>query len=165
MKKQKLLFSKTTRIIFIIFIWLLFDLLSKFGFFQFNLESWMFSGLFTVLIPTSSALAGLIAIFFDKHYKPFQKINPREGNKKFSELKNDFRNLLRNLLTIAAVSVVLLPFSKILGLYEYFSLAFLVLIGIILFALYTFYDTYEFIKKSTAVHLKLELMETISVKE
>jgi len=123
----------------------------------------MFTGLFTILIPTTSALAGLIAIFFGRHYQPSQKINPDEGNKKFSELRSEFENLIRNFFMIAIICIILFPFSKVLGKYEGFPL--LILIAIVVFTLYTFYDAFEFIKKSTNVRWQLELNETINIKD
>ena len=161
--QTKLMTSKWIRISLIIYVWLFVLLLGAFGHIWFDLESWMFTGLFTILIPTTSALAGLIAIFFGRHYQPSQKINPDEGNKKFSELRSGFGNLIRNFFIIATICIILFPFSKVLGKYEGFPL--LILIAIVVFTLYTFYDAFEFIKKSTTVRWQLELNETINIKD
>ncbi|MBA7530777.1 hypothetical protein ES705_22987 [subsurface metagenome] len=153
----KLIASKRMRVSTIIFVWVI----CSFGFPLFrlscDLKPWMFHDLFTVLIPTTAIFAALIALFF-KHYLPSQKVK--------SELRNDFTSLIRNLLSIAIICIILLPFSEVLGNFRpsaTFSiplfiatliLAFtpiFVLIAIILFATYTFYDAFAFIKEFTSV--------------
>lgn len=153
----KLIASKRMRISTIIFVWVI----CSFGFplfrLNFDLKPWMFHDLFTVLIPTTAIFAALIAIFFN-HYLPSQKVK--------SELRNEFVSLIRNLLSIAIICIILLPFSEILGKFEpsaTFSIPLFiatllfaftpifVLIAIILFATYTFYDAFTFIKKFTSI--------------
>ena len=153
----KLIASKRMRISTIIFVWVI----CSFGFplfrLNFDLKPWMFHDLFTVLIHTMAIFAALIALFFN-HYLPSQKVK--------SELRKDFASLIRNLFSIAIICIILLPFSEILGNFEpsaTFSIplfiatvlfAFIpifVLIAIISFATYTFYDAFTFIKESTSV--------------
>ena len=163
--KAKLIASKRMRISTIIFVWLI----CSFGFplfrLSFDLKPWMFHDLFIVLIPTTAIFAALIAIFFN-HYRPSQKVKPGKGNKKFSELRNDFASLIRNLFSIAIICIILLPFSEILGNFgpsatfsiPLFIATFLfaftpifVLIAIILFTTYTFYDAFTFINEFTSI--------------
>ncbi|HJH26253.1 MAG TPA: hypothetical protein C5S37_05625 [Methanophagales archaeon] len=158
--KAKLIESKRMRISTIIFVWVI----CSFGFplfrLSFDLKPWMFHDLFTVLIPTTAIFAALIALFF-KHYPPSQKVK--------SELRNDFTSLIRNLFSIAIICIILLPFSEVLGKFEpsaTFSIPLFiatllfaftpifVLIAIILFATYTFYDAFAFIKEFTSVDWK-----------
>ena len=163
--KMKLIESKRMRISTIIFVWLICSFGLPLFRLSFDLKPWMFHDLFTVLIPTTAIFAALIAIFFN-HYLPSQKVKPGKGNKKFSELRNEFVRLIRNLLSIAIICIILLPFSEVLGKFEpsaTFSiplfiatllLAFtpiFVLIAIVLFATYTFYDAFTLIKEFTSV--------------
>ncbi len=159
---------KWFRLASIVGMWLILGATFQFGRIWHELKPWMFINLFMVLIPTASTLSGLIAIFFGKHYR--QIVILRKGleddeTKMFLELRDGFRRVFRNLIALASISIILLPFSDVLSGYHHLGVSSSILLTIILCALYTLYDVFEFVKRATGVHYKLGLNELFQVKD
>jgi len=114
--------------------------------------------IFFALIPATTALAGLVALFFSHHYDKHQRLEDTADHRKYNnlfELRQQFRRLIRDLLIIAAACIVALFLMDIIAKEE--AVLTLVTISIAVFAIFSFYDTYRFIWNTTIFHVHKEL--------